>query len=122
MQGMMQSQMGGMHEEEYKPPTQEELARVPRTAEITLDDQFRIQPKDITVKKGEVVKFVVKNVGAVPHDWMAEGIDKLETGSFGGGEERVIVWEADRTGTFNTYCMVPGHKEAGMVGTLTVTD
>lgn len=108
-------------EEEYTPPTPEQLAKVTKTVEITVNDQFRFEPKDITVKKGEVVKFVVKNAGKLPHDWMADGIKEVATGEFPGGEERVIVWEADHTGTFTTYCMVAGHREAGMTGTLTVT-
>lgn len=120
--------MGGMDmggkdsEEEYTPPTPEQLARVNKTVEITLNDQFRFEPKDITVKKGEVVKFMVRNAGKLPHDWMAEGIKEVATGEFPGGEDRVIVWEADRTGTFTTYCMVAGHKAAGMTGTLAVTE
>lgn len=112
---------GGKQGEEYTPPTAEQLAKVTRT--VTLDlSEFKFDPKDVTLKKGEVVKFVVKNVGALPHDWMAEGIPAVATGEFAAGEERVLVWEADRTGTFTTYCMVPGHREAGMVGTLTVTE
>lgn len=122
--GMQDMQMGDEagQEEEYKPPTPEQLARVTRTVEISLNDQFKIQPKDVKVKKGEVVKFVVRNVGKLPHDWMADGIKEVATGEFPGGEERVIVWEADRTGTHTTYCMVPGHRAAGMVGTLSVTE
>lgn len=130
--GMMGGQgMGGMNmggrdagakqEEEYTPPTAEQLAKVTRTVTIDLGE-FKFDPKDVTLRKGEVVKFVVKNVGALPHDWMAEGLPAVATGEFAAGEERVLVWEADRTGTFTTYCMVPGHREAGMVGTLTVTE
>lgn len=115
----MQGEMHG--EGEYTPPTPEQLAKVTKTVTITLTE-FAFDPKDVTVKKGDVVKFVVKNAGKLPHDWMAEGIKGLETGEFPGGAERVLVWTADRAGTFTTYCMVPGHKEAGMVGTLKVTD
>lgn len=120
--GGMEGMNMGKTAREYKPPTAEQLAKVTRTVEISLNDQFKIEPKDIKIKKGDVVKFVVKNVGQLPHDWMVEGIEGVATGEFPGGQERVIVWAADRTGTFTTYCMVKGHKEAGMTGTLTVSE
>jgi uncharacterized cupredoxin-like copper-binding protein len=40
---------------------------------------------------------------------------KLKAGQRGG-----IVWTFDRPGSFAFACLVPGHKEAGMVGTITV--
>lgn len=120
--GGMDDKGDAHEEEEYTPPTPEQLAKVTKTVDITVNDQFKFEPKDITVKKGEVVKFVVKNAGKLPHDWMADGLKEVATGEFPGGEERVIVWEAAQTGTWTTYCMVTGHKEAGMTGTLTVTE
>jgi uncharacterized cupredoxin-like copper-binding protein len=47
------------------------------------------------------------------HDepWMAH---------IGPGEEGEIVWRFNRAGQFRFGCLIPGHYEAGMVGTIVV--
>ena len=32
-----------------------------------------------------------------------------------------LTFRTGQTGTFDFYCTIPGHKQAGMMGTLTVT-
>jgi uncharacterized cupredoxin-like copper-binding protein len=36
------------------------------------------------------------------------------------GKTDTIVWQFTRAGEFHFGCLVPGHFEAGMVGTITV--
>ncbi|EYC51346.1 hypothetical protein AZ34_09790 [Hylemonella gracilis str. Niagara R] len=113
-------------------------ARVTRTVPIQMGDTMRFTPAAITVKAGETVRFFVVNQGQLVHEMVigtqaeldehAEMMKKmpgmqheepnqinLKAGQRGG-----IVWTFDRPGSFAFACLVPGHKEAGMVGTITV--
>ena len=57
------------------------------------------------------------NEGAAPHNF---AIDALKISvDLAPGETKEVVVNAP-AGTYEFYCNVPGHKEAGMVGTLTV--
>lgn len=64
-----------------------------------------------------------RNASSIPHDIaLQEGTDGAELGKgetvSGGGVSRVSV--DLRPGRYTFYCTLPGHREAGMQGTLTV--
>ena len=88
------------------------------SAPIELDAQdISWSQKEITVKPGDTI--TVKNVGALPHDFSVDELgisDPVES-----GQSVTVTIPADaKPGEYQFYCNVPGHKEAGMVGTLTV--
>lgn len=73
-------------------------------------------PDELEAHEGEIA-LTLENLDAFPHDFT---IDEL-------GVKLVVEANASVTGSFTAtpgvyefYCSVPGHKEAGMVGTLTV--
>ncbi|HET7094976.1 MAG TPA: cupredoxin domain-containing protein, partial [Thermomicrobiales bacterium] len=89
----------------------------PTSGPITIEmhDIF-FQPKDVTIPAGQDVKITLKNLGASPHNFSIDALkisDDLQP-----GETKDITINAP-AGTYEFYCDVPGHKEAGMVGTLT---
>lgn len=113
-------------------------AKVSRTIPVEMNDTMRFTPDRITVKAGETVRFFVVNKGKVTHEMIlgtAAEIDehaemmrkmpgmvhkepnqlRLEPGQRGG-----IVWKFAKAGTLSYACLVPGHKEGGMVGTIEV--
>jgi uncharacterized cupredoxin-like copper-binding protein len=78
------------------------------------DFAFALEPR--SVPAGEI-RFRVKNVGGVQHDFEIVGHGKsrvLETG----GDEEVLITLAP--GEYEYRCTVPGHAEAGMKGVLKV--
>jgi uncharacterized cupredoxin-like copper-binding protein len=88
-------------------------------------DEFTIEPKDLTVSRGTALD--VKNDGAVAHNLTIEqGPDPTEkskklagTSTFlGGKSEKLDVNLAP--GKYAMVCTVSGHRDAGMVGTITV--
>jgi plastocyanin len=88
-------------------------------------DEFTIEPKDLTVSRGATLD--VKNDGAVAHNLTIEkGPDPTEksqklagTSTFlGGKSEKLDVKLAP--GKYAMVCTVSGHRDAGMVGTITV--
>ncbi|HEU5430603.1 MAG TPA: cupredoxin domain-containing protein [Thermomicrobiales bacterium] len=89
----------------------------PASGPITIDmEDIFFQPKDVTIPAGQDVKVTLKNLGASPHNF---SIDALKISQdVQPGETKEITINAP-AGTYQFYCNVPGHKEAGMVGTLT---
>lgn len=73
-------------------------------------------PADVTIKAGKVT-FILPNEGAAPHNFAIDELG-ISVDMPPGTTETV---EADiPAGTYQYYCNVPGHKDAGMVGTLVV--
>ena len=81
---------------------------------------FKFVPNTMTVKKGDTVRVVFKNVGGF-HDFVIDEFD-VATAQINGGAEEAVEFVADKAGTFEYYCSVGSHREQGMVGTLTVTE
>jgi uncharacterized cupredoxin-like copper-binding protein len=112
--------------------------KVSRTVKIDMTDNMRFTPADLTVKRGETVKFVVHNGGQVLHEMVlgtkkalaehAELMKKFPDMEHSDpsmahvkpGKNGEIVWQFTKAGEFQFACLQPGHFEAGMVGKLTV--
>lgn len=58
--------------------------------------------------------------GVVPHDLVIDAVnDGAEVAACAGNDEASATITID-PGTYEFHCAIPGHREAGMVGTLTV--
>jgi plastocyanin len=78
------------------------------------------EQKDVSAKAGSVT-IDFDNKEAIPHDVKVEDSSGQELG----GTDLVSSGTANATvdlqpGTYTFFCSVPGHREAGMEGTLTV--
>ena len=83
---------------------------------ITAWDIF-FEPKELEIPADTTVEIVVVNEGAAPHNFSVDALDiSIDVAP---GETESVVIEAP-TGEYEFYCNVPGHREAGMVGTLLV--
>lgn len=74
-------------------------------------------PPEIEAAAGTVT-IDFSNVDSIPHDFTIDELDVKELAE--AGEEVTFSFEAD-PGTFTYYCSIPGHREAGMEGELTVS-
>lgn len=110
-----------------------------RTIRVEMRDTFRFIPDDITVRQGQVVRFVAANNGKILHEMVlgtAEELgkhaelmrkfpgmehDEPQIAHVAPGETGEIGWRFSRAGTFRFACLIPGHFEAGMIGTIHVT-
>jgi uncharacterized cupredoxin-like copper-binding protein len=81
--------------------------------------EWEISPVDIAVDKGETVHLTVVNKGAYPHDFVINEIN-LMTKTLSVGQEETLTFVAEQPMTLESYCSLPGHREAGMVGTLSI--
>ena len=112
-----------------------------RTVIVTMSDtdgKMAFFPDKIEVRKGEQIKFVLKNNGALKHEFMlatvkenaehAELMKKLPEMEHDDPNAKTIepkqsielVWRFTKPGEFQFACLIPGHLEAGMHGVVIV--
>ena len=88
------------------------------TLTITANDTFRFDPDTFTAKVGQPVNIALHDAGALEHSII---IDELSVNvHVQSGQDAPVSFTPTATGRFTFYCDVPGHKAAGMVGTLVV--
>jgi uncharacterized cupredoxin-like copper-binding protein len=115
---------------------------VVRTVEVTMhetgDAKMLFSPNQVEVKRGEQVKFVLKNAGKADHEFMLDSVannakhkiameknpdmehDDPNGKRLAPDASSEIVWRFTKAGTFEFACLIPGHYEAGMKGTVFV--
>lgn len=109
-----------------------------RTVEVAMSDDMRFRPDRIEARQGETVRIVVKNGGALLHEFVMGDRKTLDAHAalmvkFPGmehdepymahvppGAAQTIVWTFNRPGDFEFACLIAGHYQAGMVGTIKV--
>jgi uncharacterized cupredoxin-like copper-binding protein len=112
--------------------------KVRRVISVDMSDAMRFFPDQIKVKRGETVRFVVRNSGKLPHEMVLGTMDGLkkhaalmkQNGSMEHDDANIahvnpgstgrIVWQFTKAGEFYYGCLIPGHFEAGMIGTIVV--
>ena len=112
--------------------------KVTRTIEVEMSDAMRYRPDSIKVKRGETIRFLVRNTGKMKHEMVLGTIKELKEHaemmrkfpemqhadpnqvSVDPGMTGELVWQFTRAGTFDFACLVPGHFESGMVGKVRV--
>ena len=108
--------------------------KVTRNVEVEMSDAMRFNPESIRVKRGETIRFIVKNTGKLQHEMVLGTIMELKEHaelmrkfpemehadpnqvSVEPGKTGELIWQFTNAGTFDFACLVPGHFEAGMVG------
>jgi uncharacterized cupredoxin-like copper-binding protein len=96
------------------------------------------EPATLDFKQGEQIKFVITNSGALAHEFvLGNTADNLEHAALmrkypdmkhddpnaktiQPGASAEILWHFTKRGTFEFACLIPGHREAGMLGSITV--
>lgn len=83
------------------------------------------KPNTLTAKPGQTLQITLDNRGSLEHNFVlydADGQTVLfEKDAIQPGQKANISLKApEKAGTYQYVCTVPGHKEGGMVGTLTV--
>ena len=106
---------------------------------ITVEmSELKYEPMRLSVKAGQPVEVTVRNVGTSDHDFVVAGLPAKDIkrvtaghGGHGGGGEEIIGHAKPKqtvtvrftplqSGDFEIFCSLPGHREGGMVGMLTV--
>ena len=111
---------------------------VARTITLRMTDDMRFTPSHIAVREGETLRLRAENKGQVLHEivigtkadldqhaaMMAKhpGMehDEPHMAHVKAGQTGDIVWTFNRPGNFDFACLIAGHYQAGMTGTITV--
>jgi uncharacterized cupredoxin-like copper-binding protein len=118
-----------------------DAAKPARVIQVTMregDGKMEFVPNKIEIKTGEQVRFVVRNSGQLDHEIVLATLDEnlkhaavmaknpemqhdepngKRIAPNGTGE---ILWKFTKPGAFDFSCLIPGHREAGMFGTIIV--
>jgi uncharacterized cupredoxin-like copper-binding protein len=113
-------------------------AEARRTIEVRMTDDMRFTPQHIQVREGETVRIVASNRGKMLHEIVLGTPEELLAHAelmkkhpgmehdepymshVGASQRGEIIWNFNRPGEFEFACLIPGHLEAGMKGTITV--
>lgn len=115
--------------------------RTSKTVMISMregDGKMLFSPSRIEVRQNEQIKFVLTNVGYLTHEFMIatpeenkkhavlmqKYPDMVHEDPNGRTvktkEKSELIWRFTKKGTFEFACLIPGHYEAGMYGTIIV--
>ncbi|MPZ45779.1 MAG: plastocyanin [Betaproteobacteria bacterium] len=124
--------------EEHAFGRQGDPKKVSRMVKIDMADTMRYTPTEIAVKRGETIRFDVKNSGKVMHEIVFGTMKELKEHAelmkkhpgmehdepymahVAPGKGEQVVWQFTKAGEFYYGCLIPGHFEAGMVGKVIV--
>ena len=112
--------------------------KVSRAVQVVMTDDMQFTPAKVNVKRGEIIRFVVRNAGRIKHAMvigsMAElkehaemmrkmpGMEHADANmvALEPGKSGALVWQFTKAGTAAFACLQPGHFEAGMMGAVSV--
>lgn len=115
-----------------------ERSAVNRTITSAMLDQMRFSPERIEVKQGETIRFVLKNGGKLKHEFVIGTREELDAHAalmkkfpkmehdqpymahVAPGKTGEVIWTFNQPGDFNFACLIGGHYQAGMIGSIKV--
>ncbi|VXB58628.1 cupredoxin domain-containing protein [Pseudomonas sp. 8O] len=115
-----------------------DAGEVDRSIEIRMTDQMRFSPDHLQVKQGETIRFVHHNDGQMLHEFVLGTRTELDRHAemmarfpgmqhdepymahIAAGQSGEMIWTFNRAGEFDFACLIAGHYQAGMVGTIHV--
>lgn len=113
-------------------------SQVTRTVQVEMSDQMRFTPSNISARKGETIRFVLKNAGQLKHEFSLGTPEELKEHyevmkkfpdmehdepnkiSLAPGKQGEVIWKFTKSGPVDFACLVPGHYDAGMKGQVNV--
>ena len=112
--------------------------QVVRTFQIGMGDDMKFRPAVVTVRKGETIRFVVRNSGKLKHEMVIGTRAELEAHAkemeknpdmehddpnavhLDPGKTGDLIWKFTKAGEVPFACLIPGHMQGGMVGKVIV--
>jgi uncharacterized cupredoxin-like copper-binding protein len=132
---------GGRSAHSFEAGEPGDAARPFRTVEILMregDGTMSFAPVRIEARKGDQIKFVLRNEGQLEHEFLIDSVAnnqkhkaEMEKMPDMDHEEpngarvkpaarKELIWRFTKPGTFEFACLIPGHYEAGMKGVVVV--
>lgn len=83
--------------------------------------EFGYEPIDLSVDADQPFTIMLHNEGVLEHDITIEGFEEQGGIHLLAKEDGMATFSLPEPGEYTVYCTVPGHRDAGMESTLTVT-
>ena len=121
-----------------KPGDPKKPARLVQVSMGEKDGKMQFIPNRIEIRRGEQVKFQLRNNGELDHELVLATLeenlkhaiemqknpdmehDDPNAKRLAPKKTGEIVWAFTKAGEFDFSCLIPGHREAGMTGTIVV--
>ncbi len=104
---------------EASPAASPAASPVASASEVTVHTvDLAFEPSALAIPANVDITVRVENLGVIPHDFTIEQLG-VTSGALSRGQSTSVTINAT-PGTYQFYCSVPGHLQAGMRGTLTV--
>lgn len=121
-----------------KPGNPKKPARIVSIVMAEKDGKMAFIPDRIEVRRGEQVKFSLRNNGELDHELVLATLeenlkhaiemqknpdmehDDPNAKRLAPKKTGEIVWQFTKAGEFDFSCLIPGHREAGMTGKIIV--
>jgi plastocyanin len=100
------------------PVAGDETAAAAMSVDVVSHDIF-FEPSEVTIPANTDVTVNLPNEGVTPHNFSIDTLG-IDVDIAPGATEQVVINAP--AGEYEYYCNVPGHKQAGMVGTLIVSE
>lgn len=81
-----------------------------------------VKNPDLVAQPGDTIRIVLVNGDGMPHDVAIDELGIKSAMITSKGDTTSVVFEATEAGQFSYYCTVAGHRQAGMEGTLVVSE
>lgn len=112
--------------------------RKPAREIVVSMNEMDYSPAVIEVKRGEQIRFVIRNIGTEAHEFLlATTAENLKHGEamkknpdmehdepnglrLAAKKSGEILWKFSKAGTFEYSCLIPTHRELGMTGKVIV--
>ena len=130
---------GHGHESAFgEPGDPKKPARVVVITMKETEGKMLFSPNKIMVNKGEQIRFKIQNDGVLDHEIVLATLeenlkhaeemmknpemehDDPNAKRLAPSKKGEIVWKFTKEGTFDFSCLIPGHRESGMFGTIIV--
>lgn len=129
------------HDESYSAGQPGDPGKPARIVHVTMgeaDGKMFFKPTKVDVRLGEQIKFVMHNDGELDHEFVlaSEADNKKHADAMmkhpnmehddpnarklAPKKSDEVVWRFTKAGEFEFACLIPGHRESGMLGTVTV--
>jgi len=125
------------HHESFSAGEPGDPAKPSRTIEVVMTE-MAFEPELIEAKRGEQVRFVIRNAGKEDHEFMLATLKEnlkhadlmkkhphMEHADPNGvrlspNQSAEIVWKFTKAGTFDYSCLIEDHRDLGMSGKVVV--
>jgi uncharacterized cupredoxin-like copper-binding protein len=109
-----------------------------RVIQVVMSDDMKFTPATVRVKRGETIRFALRNAGRIKHEMVIGSMAELKQHAemmrkmpgmehddpnlvmLEPGKSGELIWQFTKAGTVDFACLQPGHFEAGMTGKVSV--